>query len=334
MSGRVLQGSSDGFLRRTLLKEVWTATLQRHRPHHLQKSRARVGQIRSLAVHQTQQAVEAKFGYRHLDQLAAIQFLPNCQAGHQGDTVSHGHETLDGFEAGQFHAHIKRRVVGFEGRDHSAPQRRRHVVSDEVFRAKIANRDLRLLRQRMIRVYDEGEVIPVHDNRLKRIRGLVGHDADLGGTLDQFVGNLAGERPLDGDSNLRTELPKTVENREQVKTGIFIGSQLQAAPLERTQLQQGAGGLVSKADQFQGIFAEQFSGGGQGSIPGRALKEWFPEIALQFTNHLADSGLGAMQASRRAREAPLFSDGKKRFQLVDVHKDCSRLLVLFEMIIR
>ena len=272
-------------------------------------------------VHQPQTTRDFKFGDSDLHEVAASQFGLDGEARHQSNTVAEGDEALDGFEAGQLHAHVQRCLVASEGFDHALTKGRGNRVGDEILCAEFADGNLPPFGKWMGRIDDEGDGIRIYGNRAKAgILGTEREDAKLAGALEQLIGDAAGEGTLDGDADVRADAAEGVQHREKPEAGVFIGDHGEAATLEGAQLLKGDDGFSAQAEETFRIAAQQLAGGGQGAFARGALEERLADFLFELADGVADGGLGAVQSQGGAGKALLFNDGEKGFELVEVHK--------------
>ena len=144
-------------------------------------------------------------------------------------------------------------------------------------------------------------------------------DAQLEGAQAQLFGNARGQHPLHGDGDVGKFAAKCVDGRQQIHAGVLVGGQLQMAALQALQFVEGARGFAAQGQQAQRIIAQQLTGRGERAVARGAVEEGLADVSLQLADHLADGGLGAMQAQRSAGKAALLSHGEKGFELVEFH---------------
>ena len=111
------------------------------------------------------------------------------------------------------------------------------------------------------------------------------------------------------------------QHREKVEHREFIGSDDQPALLQLAKFSQGFGGFRAQVDQLFGVFVKDLARVGQNSLARGAIKQRFPEFALQLANGLADRRLCAKKLVRSARKAMLAGDRQENFELRKVHRE-------------
>ncbi len=193
-------------------------------------------------------------------------------------------------------------------------------MRDEVLRAELADGDLRGPSQGAPRVHDQREIVAVDDDGLHlRVVGLEGENANFDGVEQDFVGNAAGERALNGDFDVRVLAAVLVEKRQQVKAGVLVCGEVEAASVQGAQFGQSAGSFVAQVEKLERVIAQDVAGVGQRPVAGGALEEHFAEFGFELGDGLRDSRLGSVQPGGRAGEAALFGDGQEGFELEEVH---------------
>jgi hypothetical protein len=286
-----------------------------------QKSEPGVGERGAGTMHEPEAASDFKFGNRDLHKFAAGQFRLDGEAGDQSDTIAARHESFDGFEAGELDAHVERRLMASEGFDDALAQRGSHGVGDEILRAEFADGNLPLFCQRVLGGDDEGDGVGVDGDGVEA--GVVGterEDAELDGTFEELIGDLAGERALNRDADVWVVAAKSVEHGQEPEAGVFIGGDGEAAALEGAQFFEGSDGFDAEAEEALRITAEQLAGGGEGAIAGGAFEERLADFFFELANRVTDGGLSATHAGGGAGEAFFFEDGEEGFELVEVHR--------------
>jgi hypothetical protein len=292
-----------------------------HGSDNLQKNHPGVGQSCAGTMHEPEAASDFEFGNRDLYELAAGQFRLNRQAGDQGDSIAAGHESLDGFEAGELDAHVQRRLMASKSFDDALAQGRGHRVGDEILRAELANGDLLLFCQRVLRVHDEDDGVGVDgDGAEAGVLGAEGEHAELNGSFEELIGNLAGEGTLNGDADVRVLAPESVEHGQKPEAGVLISGDGKTAALEGAQFFEGGDGFETQAQEALRITAEELAGGGEGAVARGAFEEGLADFVLQFADSMTDGGLGAAHADSGTGEAFFFKDGEEGFELIKVHK--------------
>jgi hypothetical protein len=68
------------------------------------------------------------------------------------------------------------------------------------------------------------------------------------------------------------------------------------------------------------VWQERLAGSGKGYGARAAVKERFPELALEPSDLSADPRLGDRHTARRARELPLFGHRDEVPELPEIHK--------------
>lgn len=289
---------------------------------NLKESQAGVGERGAGAMDEPKTAGDFQFGDCDLHQFFAGELGLDGEAGNQRDALPARHETLDRFEARQFDTHVEGRLVVSKRLNHALAEWRWDRVRDEILGPQLADGDLFLLRQRMLRVDDEGDRVGVDGDGVEpRVLGTERKNAELDGSLQKLIGDLAGKGPLHGDADLREIPAKFVEDRKKPEAGVLIGCEGEAATLERAQLFEGGDGFAAQTQEALGEGAQQLAGGGERGIARGSLKKRLPYLLFQFADGVTDGGLGAAHARSGARKTLFFGDGEESFELVEVHKE-------------
>lgn len=206
-----------------------------------------------------------------------------------------------------------------KGLDHLLPLRRRDVVRDEVLRRQLPDGDLSGAGEGMLGVDDEGELVAVDDDGAElRIFGTEREDAELDGVKEDFVGDAAGERALDGELDAWVLAAEFVEQGEEVETGVLVGGEVEAALVEFAQFSERADGVCAKVQEFLGVLPEEQAGVGKGSVACGAVEQDLAQLAFKLCDGLADGGLCAMEASGGAGEASLLGHCQKCLHLYQI----------------
>ncbi len=285
------------------------------------ESEAGMGVRRAGAMHKPETASDFQFGHGDLHEFATGELRLDGETGHESDAIAARHEAFDGFEAGQLNPHVEGGLVPGKGLDHPLAERRSDGVRDEVLRAQLADGNLLLFGERMFGVDDKGNGVGVDGNGVEaRIFRAEGQDAELDGSLEELIGDLAGQRALHSDANLREIATKLVEHGKEPQAGIFVGSKGEAAAFEGAEFLERGDGFAAQTQQALGVAAQQFAGCGEGAVAGGALKEWLADLVFELANGVTDGGLGAAHAGGRTGKALFFGDGEKRFELIEVHE--------------
>jgi len=82
-----------------------------------------VGEGRAGAMDEPEAARDFQLGDGDLHQFAAGQFRLDGEARDERDAIAARHEALDGFETGQFDAHVERGLMAGEGLDNALAER-------------------------------------------------------------------------------------------------------------------------------------------------------------------------------------------------------------------
>ena len=152
-----------------------------------------------------------------------------------------------------------------------------------------------------------------------RIVGAEGEDAKLGGAFEELVGDLAGKRALHGDAELRVGAAECIEYGKQPEAGVLVGSDDEAAAFEGAELFKGGDGFGAKAEETLGKAAQEFAGGGEGSIARRTFEQGLADFVFKLADGVTDGGLSTAHAGGGAREAFFLGNGKEGLELVKVH---------------
>ena len=84
--------------------------------------------------------------------------------------------------------------------------------------------------------------------------------ADLNGVQQHLVRNAAGKRPLHADLYPRMCPPETIQHRQQVQAGVFVGGKIQVAAVQAAQFAQCVGRLDAQIQQLLCVLAEHLTG--------------------------------------------------------------------------
>lgn len=310
--------SADGRLLGTKCERV--ATIGSEGSDHVEKGCSCVGEGRTVAVDQPETASDVQFGDGDLDQFSARQLRLDGEAGNEGNAVAAGDEALDGLEAGKLDTHVEGSLMAGEGFDNALPQRGCDGVGDEVFLAEFANGDLVLFGQRVFRVDDKRDRVGIDGDGMEAgIIGAKGEYAELGGTFEDLVGDLAGEGALDGYAELRVGAAERIEHGKQPEAGVFVGGNDEAAAFEGAEFFKSRDGFAAKAEKSLGIAAQEPAGGGEGAVAGGALEQRLSDFIFELADGVTDGRLGTAHAGGGAGEALFFSNGEEGFELVKVH---------------
>ncbi len=272
------------------------------------------------AVDEQQLALDSQLRHVYLYEIASRELFANSEAGDKSDSVAHGDEALDGFEAGQFHIDVERSLVLREERDDAAPERGDDIVGDEIFGAEIAECDFLLAREGVPRIHDEDDGVCVDADRFElRIFRREGYDSELDIAAEDMLGDFAGEGALYQDRDMRALAAKAVEHGQQIEAGVFVGGEVEVSTLEGSQLFESRGGFAAQLDEALGIFAQQFAGSGERAFARGALEKRLADFLFEATDGVTDRRLGTVKARRGTRKAALFNDGEEGFELRKVH---------------
>src|SRR6266849_655858 len=152
-----------------------------------------------------------------------------------------------------------------------------------------------------------------------------GKNTDLDGSVLQFLYDLIAEIAVDADAHRRVTA---------AVLGEYLGQNIQAGSLVRSDTQGSARGAAMVSDSGQGFIAEVFqalrvfeeylAGWGEFySFPG-AVEQTIAILLLQLPDLRADRGLGTKNLLSGAREAALPRDFQKGNELVEVHVELER----------
>ena len=287
---------------------------------NFQKSQAGMGAGGESTVNKPEPASDFKFRNRDLNQFAASELRLYGEAGNQGNAVAAGHESLNGFEAGELDTHIQWRLIASKGLDDPLTERRSHGVGDEILGAELADGNLLLFCKGVLRVHYEDDGVGVDGHGVEtRIVWVEGEHAELHGMLDKLIGDLAGERALHGDADVGIVVTESVKHGQQPETGVFIGGDGEASALEGAQFFEGRDGFRAEAQKTLRVTAEKLTGGGGSAVARGAFEEGLADFVLQLANGMADGRLGAAHANGGTGEAFFFKDGEEGFELMEVH---------------
>ena len=133
--------------------------------------------------------------------------------------------------------------------------------------------------------------------------------------LQDVVGDVAAERPLDGDLDHRMQAAEFGQHGQEIEHSEFVGGNDQLAFLQFAEFGKGFRGLAAQVDQLFGVFEEDFAGVGEDAFAGGAVEEGFAQFVLKFADGLAYGRLGAEEFFGGAGEAALAGDGEENFEL-------------------
>ena len=200
---------------------------------NVKESQAGVGERGAGAMDEPKAAGDFQFGDCDLHQFSAGELGLDGEAGNQRDALAARHEALDGLEAGQLDAHVEGRFVTSKRFDHALAERRCDRVRDEILCAQLADGDLFLIRQGMLRVDDEGDRVGVDGDGVETcVLGAKRKNAELDGSLEELIGDLAGEGSLHGNADLGEITTEFVEDGQKPEAGVLVGCDSEAAALE------------------------------------------------------------------------------------------------------
>lgn len=97
----------------------------------------------------------------------------------------------------------------------------------------------------------------------------------------------------------------------------LVGADRHCLPNRLPELSYDRFRLVREPHDLHGALLQQLSR--LGELAGPLVEQLLPQVALEFSNGLADGGLATEQLGRRAGEAPLVGDGQKDLQFPEVH---------------
>ena len=193
-------------------------------------------------------------------------------------------------------------------------------MSDKGFAAQIADTDFVLVSQRVLRRDDHAQLVQADNGGFQvRVAGVVGNHAQVDLVTNQGTWDFAGKTTLDDHLDRRVALAETLENREQIKRGGFIGAQRQLSPLEGAELVEGGARLSPQVQDSFRVLVHHPPGFGEDAAPGGAVQKGFSSPLLEPADCLADSRLRSEQLGRRTRKTLLFDYRHKGFELRDFH---------------
>lgn len=272
------------------------------------------------AVDEPEAALDFELRNGDLDEFAALEFGLDGETGDEGDAVAEGDEALDGFEAGEFDAHVEGSLVASEGFDDALAEGGGDDVGDKVLLTEFADGEAFASGERMAGGDDEGHRVGIDGDGVEAVAfGAEGEDAEFSGALQKLLGDGAGEGALDHDVDVGMNAPEGVEDGEEPEAGVLVGGDGEASAFEGAEFFEGGGGFGAQAEEAFGVGAEELAGGGEGAFAGGALKEGFADLFFQLADGVADGGLGAVHAGGGAGEAAFFGYGEKGFELIEVH---------------
>ena len=137
---------------------------------------------------------------------AMLDFPTHAHPGNDRDADAHLHKPFDAFDGGHFDGHVESGAISCEEFDHAAPVGRLDDVSNERLFVEIRDIDFAALGKRMLEGNDQSEFVLEDFGGLKLgIPGDEGDGADVEAIVEDFVGNIAGEHPMDADLNAGVE---------------------------------------------------------------------------------------------------------------------------------
>src|SRR6187402_716923 len=284
--------------------------------HNLQKCHGRVRKRGLLAVDQAQLPLHLELFDHHLHQVSGGELTFHAQTWGYGHTVAHRNEALHSVQGRQLYLNPQRSLVASKGIHHLCALGGGDVMGNEILRTQVADGDGLRGGQRMFWMDDEGESVPVDDDRADlRVFRAKGQDTELDGVRQDLIRDAAGQRAVHSDLDAWVLSAKDVQKRKQVEAGVFVRSEIQDAPVQGAQFFERAAGLRPEIEQFLRVFTEHFASVGQGTVAHGALKERFSEFCFEFGDGLADSWLGPAKAHGGSRKAAFLGDGEKGFEL-------------------
>ncbi len=296
------------------------ATFESELLNSFKKGDCRMRQAGLSAMNDANATLDGELRNGDPNQTAARELGSDTEARHQGDAAAHLNEALDGLERGEFDAHVQRGFVLFEGLHDLLPERRGDGMRDEAAGAQIADRDGTGASEGVTGIDDKGEFVAVDDGRAELwVVWSEREKAELDGMKENIVWNAAGEGSLDGDFDAPVLLAEIGEQRQQIEAGVLVGGNVEAAGVQSAELADGGCGLGAEIEHFEGVFAEDFTRGGEGCIARTAFKEDLAKFCFEFGDGLTYRRLCAMQAGGGAGEAAFLGHREKGFHLCQIH---------------
>ena len=173
----------------------------------------------------------------------------------------------------------------------------------------------------MVRRGDEKHLVGMDVDPMELVEcRLVFDETDLHFAVHHLPRNLGQPAALDADADVR-KLLQVVPQRpgQEIDRGRFVGGDPEPARLERAELGHLPQRGVAHRQQPPRALGEQPSGFGQGHFVDVPRKQRRAHFFLEPANALADRRLCAIDALGRAREGAFVDDGKKVFEVEEIH---------------
>ena len=149
-------------------------------PRDREKCLRRVGELARPAVDQPQLPGQAHLRDLHRGELAATELRQRAAPREQCHTHLHLDRALDGFEAGQRHLDVDRRVLLLERAQHAFTRGRRIVVRDDRLAPELGERHFLAAGQRVLWMHEHHQIVGPQVQRQQSALGrLKRHDAEV-----------------------------------------------------------------------------------------------------------------------------------------------------------
>ena len=172
-------------------------------------------------------------------------------------------------------------------------------------------------RKRVTRRRQQHDVVDAERHGVDAaVGGLKGEHAEIDGSVEERLGDLARGHPTDFDRHARVGTREPFDVRKQRVDGRFVRAHDHPSPADLLELPDRQLGLACQPQQALRIVLEQASGLGQGPVPRGPVEEPFAKLILDPPNGLADSRLGPVEPPGGRRKAAIGGNGEECGQIL------------------
>src|SRR5260370_2760078 len=248
-----------------------------------------------------------------------LDFPEHAHARHDGHTHAHLHEALDAFDGRHFDGHVERGAVSRKEFYDTEPKGRFHDVRNESFIAEVGDIDFALLREDMLGMHDESQLVFQDFRGLKL--GIAGDErnrAEIQAVVQDFMRDVARKHAVHAHLDTRMFFAEFREGGEQGVNGAFVHTEGKFAALQALQFGEPLFHFIAEVHQALGVILEERSRIGEADRARAADEERLAERVLEFADRQADGRLGAVKAFPGARETALFCHHQKDLKFAEI----------------
>ncbi len=207
--------------------------------------------------------------------------------------------------------------------EHALAGGRRVAVRDDRRPAELLERHAALLRERVLRVREDDELVRGEDDRLQALlRGNERHDAEVERRAEDLDPEEARGRALHVELDAGVRVAKARDERNEDLDAGLVRADHDPAALHVLQVLDGPLGLLGHVQDALGVVLQRAPRFREAGLARRAVEEGFAENRLEAAHGLAHRGLRAEEPHGRAGEAALLGDREEDAEGGDIHKIC------------